>query len=73
MVAARTLFRKFDSDNSGNIDGSELQQALNLLGLHTGTLKKKDIATILNHADSNHDGSIDFEARTPVLRAVLDA
>jgi hypothetical protein len=73
MVAARTLFRKFDKDNSGNIDGSELQEALNLLGLHTGTLKKKDIATILNHADSNHDGSIDFEARTPVLRAVLDA
>jgi len=52
-----TAFCKFDLDGDGRITMDELEQVLKSHGFTS----KSDIVKMLTEADSNHDGTIDFE------------
>ena len=50
-------FRHFDTDNSGAIDSRELEAAMRALGFDP---TEEDIRIMIEYADSNGDGVIDF-------------
>ena len=53
----KSVFNKFDSDNSGNIDSLELYNALKSLGQE---LTMEQINELINEIDINGDGKVDF-------------
>ena len=51
-------FKKFDTNNDGSIDRSELTQALTSGGQ---SFTKQEIDSLFNAADVNRDGTVDYE------------
>jgi hypothetical protein len=60
----RDLFSLFDQDNSNYITLDEFEQALNILGFlgeNTPALTREEIKIIVQSADKNQDGLIDYK------------
>lgn len=54
----RQLFREFDKDGSGAIDRAELDAVFKELGK---TMPQKDIDRIIELADKDKSGTLDYE------------
>merc|ERR1719400_2981280 len=54
----QNAFKKFDINNDGSIDSSELTQALTSGGLN---FTQQEIAALFKAADVNNDGTVDYE------------
>ena len=52
---ALELCRKFDKDGNGYLSKSEIREAVG------NSLTKKEIDDLLERADTNHDGKVDYE------------
>ncbi|KAH6765942.1 calcium-dependent protein kinase 17 [Perilla frutescens var. hirtella] len=59
-----TAFQYFDKDNSGFITIEELEQALREFGMDNG----KDIKEIITEIDADHDGRINYDEFTAMMR-----
>jgi len=73
----RDVFERFDKDNSGSLEKTELPEALNELGLH---YSEGELSATFAEMDSNGDGQVDLEeferavsrmqaSKDPLLRA----
>ena len=60
-----TVFRRFDVDNSGELDIAELKQALNALGLDADTAGAADV---LAKYDTDGNGRIDLKEFRPLVK-----
>jgi centrin-1 len=54
----RSAFELFDRDNSGNIDATELRDAMKALGIY---LKRDAVKELMKTVDKDKSGSIEFE------------
>lgn len=54
---ALELCRKFDKDGNGYLSKSEIREAVG------NSLTKKEIDDLLERADTNHDGKVDYEGK----------
>eukprot|EP00397_Hematodinium_sp_SG-2012_P054287 GEMP01065344.1.p1 GENE.GEMP01065344.1~~GEMP01065344.1.p1 ORF type:complete len:260 (+),score=46.54 GEMP01065344.1:177-956(+) len=54
----RNTFRRYDTDESGNIDAEELYAALRATGVE---IPQKDIHQLIREVDVNDDGEINFD------------
>lgn len=63
------LFDKIDTDNSGSINSSELQKALNKSGMDVNFLEVK---AMMYAADKDSDGTISKEEWQELIHKVLD-
>ena len=52
-----TAFKLFDKDGDGKISLSELKETLGMIDAD----QESEFFEIMNFADSNHDGLVDFE------------
>ena len=59
------LFKRFDKDNDGKVTREECQQVLELI---FGELPKKTIMKMVNYADFNSDGTIDYREFSDMMR-----
>ena len=58
----QTAFRTFDSDNSGKISAQELRQVMCNLGEN---LSEDEINEMIQEADRDGDGQINYEGEHP--------
>lgn len=58
VLAYRIVFDKFDEDNSGSIDHTELKAALYHMGLD---VPEEEAGHLLMQYDANKDGTLDFD------------
>ncbi|KAJ8309527.1 hypothetical protein KUTeg_014401 [Tegillarca granosa] len=54
----REAFKVFDKNGDGKISKMELKTVLESLGQH---LTDRELDDMMNEADTNHDGAVDFE------------
>ncbi|XP_011402677.1 PREDICTED: calmodulin-like [Amphimedon queenslandica] len=52
---ALEICRKFDKDGNGYLSKSEIKEAVG------NSLTKKELDDLMERADSNHDGKVDYE------------
>lgn len=64
----RASFKVFDINSDGFIDCSELKQTLSSLGK---SLSDHELTYMLETADTNNDGRIDYEGRGELCVAVV--
>ncbi len=60
----RAAFKVFDMDGNGFISEDELRQTLSNLGEH---LSDRELRAMMNQADLNHDGQIDYNEFSRML------
>ncbi len=72
---AKVAFDSVDSDNSGQIDGSELEKVMIQIAADMGAdpPSKDDVLEVMDHLDSDKSGKIDFEEFKVLIRDVLEA
>lgn len=54
----KSAFELFDRDNSGNIDATELRDAMKALGIY---LKRDAVKDLMKTVDKDRSGTIEFE------------
>ena len=59
------LFKRFDKDNDGKVTREECQEVLESI---FGELPKKTILKMVNYADFNSDGTIDYREFGDIMR-----
>jgi Ca2+/Na+ antiporter len=64
----RPYFRRFDRDNSGEIDKTELKLLLESLGQKP---TQQDVDTMMDQLDSDHSGAISFDEFVIAMQRVL--
>ena len=68
VLEIKEAFDLFDSDKSGEIDTSELKQALNNLGIDA---KNQTLQNMINDIDKNASGTIDFDEFIEMMTAKM--
>jgi len=72
---AKVAFDSVDTDKSGQIDGSELEQVMKQIASDMGAdpPSKEDVMEVLEHLDEDKSGKIDFNEFKVLIRDVLEA
>jgi len=70
QVYFQRLFQMADADGSGALEPSEVSELLTLSGFQ---MEPHAIKQVIEQADVNHDGSIDFEEFVPMMVNLLTA
>ena len=72
---AKLAFDSVDTDNSGQIDASELEKIMSQIASDMGTdpPSKKDVMEVLEYLDEDGSGKISFDEFKKLIRDVLTA
>ena len=72
---AKVAFDSVDTDNSGQIDASELEQVMIQISSDMGAdaPSKEDVMQVLDHLDEDKSGKVNFDEFKVLIRNVLEA
>ena len=72
---AKVAFDSVDTDKSGQIDASELEQVMIQIATDMGAdpPAKEDVMGVLEHLDEDKSGKVDFDEFKVLIRNVLEA
>ncbi len=75
VEVAKVAFDSVDSDKSGQIDSSELEQVMSQIANDMGAEKpsKEDVNEVLDHLDTDKSGKISFDEFKVLIKDVLEA
>ena len=59
------LFKRYDTDGSGQLDYGEFSRALGDVGVH---LEPREFARVIHHVDANRDGQVDFKEFVDMIK-----
>ena len=59
------LFKRYDTDGSGQLDYGEFSRALNDVGVN---LEPREFARVIHHIDANRDGQVDFKEFVDMIK-----
>lgn len=72
---SKVAFDSVDTDKSGQIDASELEQVMIQMATDMGAdpPTKEDVMQILDHLDEDKSGKVNFDEFKVLIRNVLEA